>query len=132
MTECVKNQQTKNHFTHDRKHAKKDLIVNNLSRNRFTVTRSDTFQMFHIPINKIPKDLTAEAVIRRCSVKKVHLKIFQNSQEIDFKMNLKIDSSTVIFSCEFCEFFKNTFFIELSRTTTSAIYIDAKYSHSGQ
>ena len=24
MTECIKNHQTKNHFVHDQKHAKKD------------------------------------------------------------------------------------------------------------
>ena len=37
----------------------------------------------------------SEAVVQRCSVKKVFLEISQNSQ---------------VFSCEFCEISKNTFF----------------------
>ena len=55
MTECIKNHQTKNHFAHDQKHAKKikRSIENNSSRNRCTVTSNDTFQVFHIPTNKI-------------------------------------------------------------------------------
>ena len=83
---------------------------------------------------------TAEAVARRCSVKKVLLKILQNSQEetckidlkINFRMNLKIDSSTVVFSCKSCEIFKNTYFVEHRQTAASAIDIDAKCSHPGQ
>ena len=63
---------------------------------------------------------TSEPVIRRRPVKKVILKILQNSQEdtckIDLKINLqrnlKIDSSTVVFTCESCEIFKNFFFVE--------------------
>ena len=38
-------------------------------------------------------------------------------------MNLKTDSSTVVFSCESCEIFKR------QQTAASAIDIDAKYSH---
>ena len=66
-----------------------------------------------------------EAVTRRCSVKKVFLKISQNSQEntcarVSFLMKLqaqtcnftKKEALIQIFSCEFCEFFKNNFFIE--------------------
>ena len=48
--------------------------------------------------------------------------------KINFKMNLKIDSSTVLLSCESCEIFKNTYFVEHRRTTASAIDIDAKYT----
>ena len=59
MTEFIKNHQTKNHFAHDQKVAKKieRSIGNNLSRNGCTVTSNDTFQMFPIPINKISNDL---------------------------------------------------------------------------
>ena len=47
-------------------------------------------------------------------------------------MNLKIDSSTVVFFCESCEIFKNTYFVEHWRTAASTINIDAKYSLPGQ
>ena len=59
MTECIKNHQTKSHFAHDQKHTKKikRSIENNLSRNGCTATGNDTFQMLHIPINKISKYL---------------------------------------------------------------------------
>ena len=55
MTECIKNSQTKNHFATTEKI--KRYIKNNLSRNGFTVTSNNTFQMLHIPINKTSKDL---------------------------------------------------------------------------
>ena len=57
--------------------------------------------------------LSPEAVVQRCSVKKVFLKISQNSQENTCaKVSLLIKLQAQLFSCEFCEFFKNTFFIE--------------------
>ena len=59
-TECIKNHQTKTHFAHDQKHAKKRVkksIENNSSRNRCTVTSNDTFQVFHIPTNKVSENL---------------------------------------------------------------------------
>ena len=70
--------------------------------------------MLHIPIKKIPKRPTADPVVWRCSVKKVLLKISQISQEdtrkiklkINFKMNLKINSSTVVFSVNLTEFLR--------------------------
>ena len=104
----------------------KRYIENNMSRNGCTVTSNYTFQMFQVPINKISKE--AEADVQRCSVKKVLLKISQNSQEdicktdlkINFKINLKIDSNTVVFFCESCEIFNTIFFV------------DAKYSLPGQ
>ena len=54
------------------------------------------------------------AVIGRCSVKKMFLKISQNSREntcarVSFS---KKETLTQAFSYEFCEIFKNTFFIE--------------------
>ena len=46
--------------------------------------------------------LVGAVVVRRCSVKKVFLKISQNFKE----------TLTQVLSCEFFEMFKNTFFIE--------------------
>ena len=62
-----------------------------------------------------------EAVVKRCSVKKVFLEIFQNSQgntcaRDSFLINLqalacnfsKKESLALVFPCEFCEISKNT------------------------
>ena len=58
-----------------------------------------------------------EAVARRCSVKKVFLEISQNSQENTFarvsfliKLTFLIKTLAQVFSFEFCEISKNTFF----------------------
>ena len=58
-----------------------------------------------------------EAFVRRCSVKKVFFEILQNSQEntcarVFFLIKLQASSLTQVFSCEFFEISKNTFFIE--------------------
>ena len=66
-----------------------------------------------------------EAVVRRCSVKVVFLKISQNSQEntcarVSFLIKLQASPCNFIkkeilaqvSSCEICEIFKNSFFIE--------------------
>ena len=66
-----------------------------------------------------------EAVVRRCSVKTVFLKISQNLQEnasakISFLIKLQAstcifiqkETLTHVFSCEFCKIFKSTIFIE--------------------
>ena len=45
----------------------------------------------------------------KCSIKKVFLKIWQNSQSSNF---IKKETPTSVISGEFCEIFKNTFFIE--------------------
>ena len=77
--------------------------------------------------------LKAEAVVRRCSVKKVFLEFSLNSQEntcasISFLQPLasnfiKIKSLRQVFSCEFCEHLsKNTFFY---RNTPVAAYVKA-------
>ena len=47
-------------------------------------------------------------------------------------MKLKIGSSTVVFSCESCKNFKNTYFVGHWQMAASAIDNDAKYSHLGQ
>ena len=55
----------------------------------------------------------AEAVVLRCPVKKVFLKISQNSQEntcARVSLLIKLQASGLVFSCEFCEIFKNIVF----------------------
>ena len=76
-----------------------------------------------------------EAVVQMCSVKKVFLEMSQNSQgntcaRVSFLITLQasgcnfISKKTVaqLFSCEFCEIFKNTFFTEHFWTTASVLY----------
>ena len=63
-------------------------------------------------------------------MKKVFLKISQNSQENTSFFNkvtdprpatlLKKESLAQVFSCEFCQIFKNTFFTEHLRKTNSS------------
>ena len=64
-----------------------------------------------------------ETAVRRCSVKKVFLKISQISEEktctrVSFLINLQACNSTEkeilvqVFPCEFCEAFKNIYFVE--------------------
>ena len=77
------------------------------------------------------KNSFLEAVVRRCPVKKVFLKIFQNSQEntcarafflIKLQAFIKKETLARLFSCEFWEIFKNTFLPEHLRRTTSDFY----------
>ena len=59
---------------------------------------------------------------RRCSVKTMFLKILQNSEENTFARVcnfIKKDTLAQVFSREFCEIFKNTFFIEHLQATAS-------------
>ena len=70
------------------------------------------------------KMLNPEAVVRGCPLKKVFLEISQNSQEntcarVSFYLNCKKETLAQVFSCEFCEISKNTFFIEHLRATAS-------------
>ena len=79
--------------------------------------------------------LKTEAVAQRCSLKKVFLEIFQNSQEntclffnkvanSGLQLNIKKQTLPLVFSCEFCGICKNTsaasvttgkqFFLEVS------------------
>ena len=53
-----------------------------------------------------------EAVSWKCSVKKMFLKISQNSQEITCARVSYKKILALVFSCEFYEIFKSTFFIE--------------------
>ena len=76
---------------------------------------------FHrTPPAAVSEKLKAEAVIRRCSVKKVFLEIFLNSQGSTFARVsflqpqecyvIKIESLTQAFTCEFYKYLsKNTF-----------------------
>ena len=74
---------------------------------------------------KSSKILTTEATTRGLLWKKVFFKISQNSQEntyarVYFLVKLQVDACNLIkketlaqvFSCEFCEIFKNTYFTE--------------------
>ena len=79
-----------------------------------TSTGSNEFQKFWSKVAKLSIKVTnmmsIEAAIRGVLWKKVFLKISQNSQE-----NTCARASFLIklvFSCEFCEIFKNTFFTE--------------------
>ena len=62
---------------------------------------------------------TAEAVIRRWSVKEVFLETLQNSQE----NTCTRDFLTQVFPCEFCEVSKNTFFYRTPLVAASATAI---------
>ena len=75
-----------------------------------------------LQIAKITCFRISEAVTRRCSVKKVFLKILQNSQKsiclrasflIEASSSfIKIEALTPAFSYKFCKIFKNIFFME--------------------
>ena len=68
-----------------------------------------------------------EAVAQRCSVKKMFSEISQNLQEntcarVFFLVNfIKKETLAQVFSCEFCEISKSTFFTEHLWTTASII-----------
>ena len=77
------------------------------------------------PNNETIQKLGSKSSHLRCSVRKVFLEILQNSQEntcsrVSFLIKLKASTCNVIkkealtqmFFCEFCEIFRNTFFIE--------------------
>ena len=53
----------------------------------------------------------SEAVSRRCSVKKLYLKISQNPQENTCgRVSLLMEILAQVVSCELCEIFRNTYF----------------------
>ena len=60
----------------------------------------------------IPRACSAETVVRRFSLKKVFLKIFKNSQENTCARVSFLIKKTLaqVFSCEFREISKKTFF----------------------
>ena len=71
--------------------------------------------MYSILLNssdpKLKQDIP-EAVVQRCSVKKVFLEISQKSQENNcarISFLIKLQALAQVFSSEFCEISKNTF-----------------------
>ena len=74
--------------------------------------------------------LCEEAVVRRCSVKKVFLEILQSSQENTCgraSFLIKKETLAQVFSYEFCEISKNTFFTEHFWATASK-HLELKFS----
>ena len=74
---------------------------------------------------------SSEAASGSVVQKKVFLKILQNSREntcvrdsflTNFQATLLKKSLAQVFSCEFCEISKNTFFTEHLRTTVPSSY----------
>ena len=79
--------------------------------------------------------LLSEVVVRRCSVKKVLLTISQNVHEntcarVSFLIKLqalacsfiKKETLAQVFSCEFCEIFKNNFFQRTRPVAASVLF----------
>ena len=67
-----------------------------------------------------------EAVVRGCSVENVFLEISQNLQEntcARLFFNKKKESLAQVFSCEFCEISKNTFFYRKPQEAASKIIV---------
>ena len=66
----------------------------------------------------------SEAVVRRCSVKKVFLEISQNSQENTCEAYnfIKKESLAQAFTCEFCGNSKKTFFYRTAPVTASGMF----------
>ena len=80
--------------------------------------------------------LNTEAIVRRCSVKKVFLEISQNSREntcarVTFLMKfIKKETTAQVFSCIFCKITKNTFFRRTPLVAVS-VNLDQKNSEYG-
>ena len=104
------------------------FICSDLSCTILSLIKKSTSLMLFIPVLHILLYLFSmskriEEVTRRCSIKKVFLEISQNSQEnncakVSFLINLqasacnfiKKETLAEVFSCEFCEISKSTFF----------------------
>ena len=100
------------------------LIILSLLKHQKTIGHKTIFFFFIgvfilISCSWIPP--RAEAVARRCSVKKVFLEILQNSQEnncarVSFLIKLLVsnlirkETLTQVFSCKFCEIPQNGFY----------------------
>ena len=72
--------------------------------NLYWVNSNFKYSNSSIFLKTIPKP---EAVVQRCSVKKAFLEISQNSQE---NTCARVSFLRKLFSCEFCEISKNTYF----------------------
>ena len=69
---------------------------------------------------EVTTNQTTEAVVRRCFVKKVFLEILRSSQAQACNF-IKKESLAQMFSCEFCEISKNTFFYRTPPVAASKI-----------
>ena len=74
---------------------------------------------------EVTTNQTTEAVVRRCFVKQVFLEILRSSQAQACNF-IKKESLAQMFSCEFCEISKNTFFyrtppVAASKTRTKEL-----------
>ena len=70
-----------------------------------------------------------EAVVRRCSVKRMLLEISRNSHENTCARDLFLikESLAQVFSCEFCEISKNTFFYRKTPVAASDVKMKSFY-----
>ena len=69
--------------------------------------------------------MVSETVVQRCSVKKVVLEISQNSQEntcASVSFLIKTRTLAQVFSCEFCEISKDTFFLRTRPVAAFLVY----------
>ena len=88
-------------------------------------TQTQILQIFYwYPVNNAISRQESEAATRVAPCKKVFLEISQNSQEntcarVSFLNFIKKEALAQVFSCEFCEISKNTFFTEYIWTTAS-------------
>ena len=77
----------------------------------------------------------AEAVVLRCSVKKVFWEISQNSREnacarVSFLIKIiKKETLAQVYICEFCEISKNTFFHRTPLVAASEVVFKRTYSY---
>ena len=112
------------------------LIILSLLKHQKTIGHKTIFFFFIgvlilISCSRIPP--RAEAVARRCSVKKVFLEILQNSQEnicarVSFLIKsqswacsfIKKETVAQMFYCEFCKVSKNTFSYRTHTVAVSA------------
>ena len=73
-------------------------------------------------VRSLPKNSISEAVARSCSVKRVFLKVSQNSHENTYdRVFFNKKRLALVFSCEFCENFKNTYFYRTPLVAVSGI-----------
>ena len=95
---------------------------------------------FILKSNSIGVSISRRSSHRSCSLKKLFLKVLQNSQKsicvgvsdlltvnrpVAYNF-IKKENSAQVFSCEFCEFFKNAFFTEQLWATASLVVMTNK------
>ena len=80
----------------------------------------------HIFLKTEPTIQVTEAVVQRCSVKKVFLEISQNLQACNL---IKKETLAQVFSCEFCEISKNIFSYRISLVAASGVKYEKHFIH---